>query len=151
MNENQSNEAVMKQLHSYRWKGRVLTTLALGVGLLSIAAGILLVWVNVAIIFPEVKLMLQQTNAATAGNTNSVSQTADVTPMRTLFDGTKVGSQSFVLLLQEKAMNVMSLAITLLGVGTFLTLVLVIFNRRVTLRQVNASLAEISEQIKALR
>src|SRR5262249_48644309 len=118
-------------------KGRVLTTLAFGVGLLSIAAGILLVWANTAIIFPEVNLMLQQSNAAKAGNTNSVAQTAAVDPMRTLSDGTKVDSQTLLLLLQGKAMNVMSLAVTLLGVGTFLTLLLVIFHRHVTLRQIN--------------
>jgi hypothetical protein len=33
----------------------------------------------------------------------------------------------------------------------FLTLLLVIFNRRVTLRQINISLAQISRQIKELQ
>jgi hypothetical protein len=36
-------------------------------------------------------------------------------------------------------------------VGTLLTLLLVIFNRRVTLRQINASLSQISNQIKELQ
>jgi len=151
MNEKKSemNEAVMKQLHSYRWKGRVLTMLALGMGLLSIGAGILLMWANAAVIFPEVNLMLQQSNAAKADNTNSTAIAGDL--LRALPDGTKVDSQTLLLLMQGKAMNVTSLAVTLLGVGTLLTLVLVIFNRRVTLRQINASLAQISEQIKALQ
>ena len=153
MNENkpEMNEAVMKQLHSYRWIGRVLTTLAFGVGLLSICGGILLVWANTRVIFPEVNLMLQQSSAATAGNTNSIAQTAPTDSMRTLSDGTKVDSQTMVLLLLGKSMNVTSLAVTFLGVGTMLTLLLVIFHRRVTLRQINASLAQISEQIKGLR
>jgi signal transduction histidine kinase len=50
-----------------------------------------------------------------------------------------------------KAMNVTSLAVALVAVGTLLTLLLVIFNRRVTLRQINASLAQISNQIKELQ
>jgi hypothetical protein len=152
MNENKPdmNEAVMKQLHSYRWIGRVLTGLAFGVGLLSICGGIVLVWANTRVIFPEVNLMLQQSNV-TAGNTNSIAQTAPTGSMRTLSDGTKVDSQTLVLLLLGKSMNVTSLAVTFLGVGTMLTLLLVIFHRRVTLRQINASLAQISEQIKGLR
>jgi hypothetical protein len=151
MNENkpEMNEAVMNQLRSYWWKGRVLTTVAFGVGLLSIGAGILLMWANAAVIFPEVNLMLQQSNAAKADNTNSTTIAGDV--LRSLPDGTKVDSQTLLLLMQGKAMNVTSLAVTLLGVGTLLTLVLVIFNRRVTLRQINVSLAQISEQIKALQ
>ena len=39
-------------------------------------------------------------------------------------------------------------SIVFVGVGTFLTLLLVIFNRQVTLRQINASLAQISAQMK---
>ena len=153
MNENkpEMNEAVMKQLHSYQWKGRVLTTLAFGVGLLPIGVGILLMWANAAVIFPEVNLMLQQSNAARAGNTNSIAPTVADGLLRALPDGTKVDSQTLLLLMNGKAMNVTSLAVTLLGVGTFLTLLLVVFNRRVTLRQINASLAQISEQIKALQ
>jgi hypothetical protein len=41
--------------------------------------------------------------------------------------------------------------VALLGFGTLLTLLLVIFNRRVTLRQINIHLAQISEQIKELK
>ncbi len=36
-----------------------------------------------------------------------------------------------------KALNVMSLAVALVAVGTLLTLLLVIFHRRITLRQIN--------------
>lgn len=50
-----------------------------------------------------------------------------------------------------KTMNVTSLAVALLGLGTLLTFLLIIFNRRVTLRQINVSLAQISKQIKVLR
>src|SRR5262249_43476161 len=120
MNKSEMNEAVMKQFRSYQWKGRVLTTLALGVGLLSIGAGILLMWANAAVMFPEVNLMLQQPRVAKAGDTNSITPTIAGDLLRTLPDGTKLDSQTLVTLMQAKAMNVTSLAVTLLGVGTFL-------------------------------
>jgi hypothetical protein len=50
-----------------------------------------------------------------------------------------------------KGIFLTAVSIALLGVGTFLTLLLVIFNRHVTLRQINANLAQISAQIKTLQ
>jgi hypothetical protein len=50
-----------------------------------------------------------------------------------------------------KALFSTAVSIALLGVGTLLTLLLVIFNRHVTLRQINASLLQISNQIKDLQ
>jgi hypothetical protein len=69
----------------------------------------------------------------------------------TLGDGKTVDRQVLVTLMMGKALNVTSLAVALLGFGTLLTLLLVIFNRRVTLRQINIHLAQISEQIKELK
>jgi hypothetical protein len=42
-------------------------------------------------------------------------------------------------------------SVALLGIGTTVTLLLVILNRRVTLRQVNTSLEQISKQIASLQ
>lgn len=155
MNEdNQShqfNEAVMKKLHAYGWKGRALASLALGVGLLSIAAGILLMWANSAFLFPQVQLLVQQSGTTQAGNTNLVAGANATDSRLTLSDGKTVDRQVLVTLMLGKAMYVTSRAVALLGLGTLLTLVLVIFNRRVTLRQINLSLAQISEQIKVLQ
>ena len=145
MNENEQelNEAVMKTLRSHRWMGRALITLALSVGLLSIVAGIFLVWGNSAVIFPQVQLLLQQPGVSQVGNTNAAAQTNAADTLLTLSDGTRVDRQALVTLMMGKALNVTSLAVTLLGVGTLLTLLLVIFNRRVTLRQISVSLAQI--------
>ena len=142
------NDAVMKKLKSYRWKGRALTTVALGAGLLSIVAGIFLMWANSMYIFPQVQLLAQTSGAAPSSNRNSITQTNVDSSVFTLSDGTTVNRQVLVTLMLGKAMNVTSLSVTLLGLGTLLTLLLVIFNRHVTLRQINASLAQISSQIK---
>ena len=68
-----------------------------------------------------------------------------------LSDGTIVDRHVLVTLMLGKAAFVTSRAVALLGAGTLLTLVLVIFNRRATLRQINISLAQISAQIKELK
>ena len=152
--ENQShqiNEAVMEKLHSYGWKGRAPVSLALGVGLLSIAAGILLMWANSSFLFPQVQLLVQQSGTMQAGNTNQVAGANDADSRLTLSDGKTVDRQVLVTLLLGKSMYVTSRAVALLGLGTLLTLLLVIFNRRVTLRQINLGLAQISEQLKVLQ
>src|SRR5438477_4032301 len=84
----QTHETVMKKLRSDRWKGRALTSLALGTGLLSIVGGIFLIWVNSVIIFPQVQLLLRNIGAAQSGNTNSMPQTNVDSSMLTLSDGT---------------------------------------------------------------
>jgi hypothetical protein len=44
-----------------------------------------------------------------------------------------------------------AVSVIILSAGTLTTLLLVIFNRRVTLKQINYSLAQISEQLKQLQ
>jgi hypothetical protein len=146
-----TNEAISKKLHAYHWTNRLLTTAALGIGLLAIAAAVLLVWANSARVFPQVQLLVQQYGTAHTSGANAVASTTATNDLLVLSDGTKVDQQVLVTLMLGKAMNVTSLALTLLGLGTLLTLVLVIFNRRVTLRQINANLAQISQQIKEMQ
>ena len=145
------NESILKKLNASRWAGRLLTTVAFSIGFLAIAGGILLTWGSTRVMFPQVQLLLQQSTAAPGVATNTVAGLNSANDeILTLGDGSKVNRQVLVTLLQGKIMNVTSLALTLLGLGTMLTLLLVIFNRRVTLRQVNVSLAQISQQIKEL-
>jgi len=145
------HEAVIKKLKSYRWKGRALTTMALGAGLLSIVAGVFLMWANTVFIFPQVQLLVQNSGSGQSNTINSISQTNVDSPLPTLSDGTTVDRQVLVTLMLGKAMHVTALSVTLLGLGTLLTLLLVIFNRHVTLRQLNTSLTQISNQIKELQ
>jgi hypothetical protein len=94
---------------------------------------------------------LKEYRAAPTDGTNSVAGTAPADERLTLSDGKTVDRQVLVTLMMGKALNVTSLSVALLGVGTLLTLLLVIFNRRVMLRQINAHLAQISDQIKELQ
>jgi hypothetical protein len=145
------NEPILKKLRVYRWAGRLLTTVAFGVGFLAIAGGIVLMRGSASVMFPQVQLLLKQSTAAYGAATNTVAGLNSTNEMLTLGHGSKVNQQVLVTLMQGKILNVTSLAVTLLGLGTMLTLVLVIFNQRITLSQVNASLAQISQQLKELQ
>ena len=151
MNEHKLNEAILRRLRALNWGGRALTAVALGVGMLCIAGGVLLVWANTHIIFPQVQTLVKEYHSAPVGGTNSVAGTAPADELLTLGDGATVDRQVLVTLMMGKSLNVTSLAVALLGVGTLLTLLLVIFNRRVTLRQINAQLGQISDQMKELQ
>jgi hypothetical protein len=147
----QMNAAVMKSLKSYRWKGRVLTSLALGVGLLSIFAGIMIAWANAMMIRPMERLLLQDYPSATRQvDTNSVAA-SPAEPKPPLPRAELDWRHIQVTAAHGKVMFLTAVSIALLGVGTLLTLLLVIFNRHATLRQINASLAQISNQIKELQ
>jgi hypothetical protein len=50
-----------------------------------------------------------------------------------------------------KGVLAVTVCVIILSCGTLATLLVVIFNRRVTLRQINHSLAQISEQLKQLQ
>ena len=154
-NRTEMNDAILKKISSHNWKGQALTIVALAVGILSIAAGALLTWGNTHVIFPEIRLLLKEENRALQQNLSlnapTTTPTNSVDPRLTLSDGTTVDRQVLVTLILGKAMYVTSLAVALVAAGTLLTLLLVIFNRRVTLRQINASLAQISNQIKELQ
>jgi len=62
-----------------------------------------------------------------------------------------LGLQFTMSYVMTKAILVVALSVFILSCGTLATLLLVVFNRRVTLRQINHSLAQISEQLKALQ
>ena len=150
-NAAEMNDAIARKLNTLRWTGRALTGLALAVGLLSIVAAVLLAWANSNMVMPMERLLFQDYPAAvkqTGTNAVPANQAGSKPPLtRDELDLRHVQ----VTLVHGKELFVTCLAIALLGTGTFLTLLLVIFNRRVTLRQINASLAQISQQIKQLQ
>jgi hypothetical protein len=152
------NEAVLKALRRQNLVGRTLTASALGFGLLSIAISILLAVALATILFPRISIMVTDyAHAVQQASTNSVGSTDTNSMAVNLIGGGEMSSSDpnwrhvVVTLGLGKAVNLMSLSLCFLGVGTFLTLLLTIFNRRVTLRQINLSLAQISQQIKELQ
>jgi hypothetical protein len=145
------NEAVMQKLRSYRWKGRALTALAISVGLLSIVVGMVIAWANAMMVMPMERLLLRDYPSALGqADTNSIAaeSSGSKTPLpRAELDWRHVQ----VTAAHGKVLILTAVSIALTGAGTFLTLLLVIFNRHVTLRQINTSLALISNQVKELK
>lgn len=146
--ENKMNDVILQKLNSSRWKGRVLTGAACGIGLLAIMAGILLAWVNTMRVIPVERVLLQtaqrQVQASAASPEKTESKTA-------LPHGELEWRHVQATSAHGKLLFFLSVSVVLLGAGTLLTLGLVIFNRRATLRQISISLAEISQQMKALQ
>lgn len=151
------NAAVLQKLKSYRWKSRVLTAVALTTGLLSIVVGIALASFMSRGLFPNVQLLLESTSAARQTGTNYVAAPGTNSVSINMLDGRTITASDpewrhvVVTLMLGKGMFLSSISIALLGAGTLLTLILVIFHRHVTLRQINGSLAAISSQIKELQ
>jgi len=143
------NEAIMKKLHAHRWTGRLLTTAALGIGLLSIAVGVLVAVANLNLVIPlEGRLLQSHPELMQRNETNNV---ASLETQPTLSKEQSDRSHLLVTFAHGKELMLTAAAVILVGLGTFVTLLLVIFNRHVTLRQVNASLTQISQQIKELQ
>ncbi len=122
----------------------------IGLGLLSLLAGIVLAVANLRFVMPMERLLLQDYPGVTMGHSETPSPqppSAKPPPSRDQLDARHVE----VTFAHGKELFLLPAAVVLVGLGTFLTLLLVIFDRRVTLRQVNASLAQISQQIKELQ
>ena len=147
------NAAVMKTLRRQTWFGRALAGTALGFGLLSIAVSILLAIALMTILFPHIRSMvIDYTQTAQQVGTNSIAHKGTNSMEINLNGGGDVNWRHVEATLGlGKAVYMISLSLILLGAGTLLTLVLTIFNRRITLRQINISLAQISNQIKELQ
>jgi hypothetical protein len=146
MNEsNEMNDAVMKTLRSHRWMGRGLVAVALSLGLLAILASVVIAWASAMMVRPMERLLLQDYPRAVQ---QAGSNTEGKAPLpREELDWRHVQ----VTAAHGKVMFLTASSVALLATGTVVILLLVIFNRRFTLRQINASLAQISNQIKELQ
>ncbi len=142
------NAAIMNRLRSYRWMGRTLAAAALSVGMLSIVAGILLGWASFFLVMPMERLLLQDYPRALAatGSKSPADDNGKSKPPLTREDLDFRHVQ--VTAAHGKVLVITAAAIVLLGTGTFLTLLLVFVNRRVTLRQISAGLEQISLQLR---
>ena len=146
------NTRILNAVAASRWQGRLLTGFALVFGLLSIAASIATVLGYLFLYRPKENQLLMDYGAivrAAGANPSAEDRRMVETPDGRRFDALGVQLTLGHAIAFGAAMVAVSVA--LLGAGTLVTVTLVIFHRRVTLRQVNASLAQISEQLRELR
>ena len=141
----ESNQAVMEAIRSQRWLGRGLAGLALALGLLAIFASIVLAWANAIMIQPMQRRLLEDYPRLAQQSGTNVE--GIVAMSREEIDWHQIQVSAA----HGKVMFLTAMSVGLLAAGTLVTLLLVVFNRRVTLGQINASLAQISRQIQTLQ
>ena len=142
------NQRVKAAVHAHRIKLRVLSTVAFAFGFVAIATSIFIVWFYVIMYLPKQREMLQDSKkrAVEMGRTNAASAQQGVKPVDNLLKTEVV--LTWVL---SMGVTVVALAVGALGLGTLVLLTVVVLNRRVTLNQINASLAQISQQLRELQ
>lgn len=146
------NTRILSAVATSRWQGRLLTGLALAFGLLSIAASLAVVMGYFILYRPKEKQMMAdyQTlvqSAAPKPEPGADPKLHEAETRRFAMVGLGM-TTTFAIAFCTAWIAV---AVALLGAGTLVTVTLVIFHRRVTLRQVNASLVQISEQLRELQ
>jgi len=143
------NDAVHEKLRSHQQKVRWLAGTAFLLGFLAIAASFLVVTGYFMFYRPKEKEVLRQvTLAAERAKAQPPSENADPRESKLPFDFPSV--QATMTFLHSVAIASLAAAIGILALGTLVLLAVVVLNRRVTLRQINASLAQISGQLREI-
>lgn len=141
------NELVRATVHSHRIKLRVFTSASFVLGFVAIAASIFIVWSYLIFYMPRQRVMLnlsQQTMEPAGTGTDSAGD--GMKRMQRLL-GAEVGLTYVV----SMGVTVVAVAVGVLGLGTLMLLTVVILNRRVALKQINASLTQISNQLREMQ
>ena len=141
------NERVKTAVHSHRLKLRVLTTVAFVFGFVAIATSIFIVWAYLILYLPKQRELLSDFKSiSNQPRTNTVSVEDRVKRLdEFVFTGV------FMTRAVSLGVAVVALAVGTLGLGTLVLLTVVILNRRVALNQINASLEQISNQLRELQ
>ena len=145
------SERVTVGVRAHQRKIRALTSAAFLLGFLAIAASVLIVSGYFVLYRPKEKEVLRQvTLAAERAKQNPAPAEGGATPQSKLpFDFPSV--QATMTFFHSVVITALAVAVGLLAVGTLVLLAVVILSRRATLNQINASLAQISTQLKELQ
>jgi hypothetical protein len=150
---NPTDEQVMQTLRRQTRGLRWLTAVAIAFWTLAVL-GTVGVLVFYSIFYaPKEKQMFRDYN--TYGHlthyTNSADPTAGSLPAGPATPEQALGVHFTMNYVATKAILVVAVSVIILSAGTLTTLLLVVLNRRVTLKQINHSLAQISEQLRQLQ
>ncbi|MDR3378040.1 MAG: hypothetical protein P4M10_05095 [Verrucomicrobiae bacterium] len=140
----QLNRRIATAVRSHRIKLRVLTGVAYLFGISAILASLRLVWLWRAVYWPMQEHLMKQieaaspATAATAGD--SLKRINELLDQETLHTA-----------MVSMGAAAVALSVAVLGLGMLVLVTVVVLNRRVTLNQINASLAQISSQLRDLQ
>lgn len=140
-----ADERVLKTIRrQQRWL-RALTGVALGFWALAVACGIAILVFYTMFVQPKEQTLMRDLELRQRAATHGENAPPPITAEQV--QGIQV-TMSWVIM---KGVLIVTGCLLLLSIGTVLTLVLVIANRRVTLRQINHSLVQISGQLRELQ
>lgn len=140
-NSSEIDEKIMQSVRSQNRMGRAFVGLAMALGILSITASVAIAWANAAFVWPMERLLLADYPPAVQQTGKNAEGKVPLSREELVWREIQVTAA------HGKAMFWISLAIAMQAAGTLVICGLVIFNRRATLRQINASLTQISNQI----
>jgi hypothetical protein len=145
------NERVTATVRSHQRKIHLLTGAAFFLGFLSVAASVVIESAYFVSYRPKEKQVLREvTLAAQEAKTNpAAAQGAVGDSPKLKFDYPSV--QATMTYFHSLVITFMAIAMGLLALGTLVLLAVVILSRRATLSQINASLAQISLQLRELQ
>ena len=139
------NTRVATAVNAHRTKVRVLMSMALLFGFLAIAASILIVAIYPVMYLPKQKEIIKQ--AETALIQAKIETVEEKLQRLDRFLGVEI----FMTHVISMGTTIVAAAVGILALGTLVLMLVVMLNRRVTLNQINASLAQISSQLKDLQ
>lgn len=141
------NERVKTAVNVHRIKLRVLTGAAFAFGILAVAASIFIVWFYLIMYLPKQKQMLRDSENAFAQTKQAEISVEENVKQINKFLGVEVLLTHVV----SMGVTIVALSVGVLGLGMLVLLSVVILNRRITLNQINVSLAQISRQLRELQ
>jgi hypothetical protein len=147
---NSTDERVMQALHAHQRRLKWLTAVAIAFWSLAVIASVGVLLFFTVFYAPKEKQILK--DYGTAGHlvarTNSPAGSQETGRMDT---DHALGVHFMMTWVMTRGILATAISVIVLSCGTLTTLLLVILNRRVTLKQINYSLAQISEQLKELK
>ena len=139
------NARVAAAVKAQRNRIRALTSMALLFGFLAIGASILIVAFYPVMYLPKQKELIRRAEAAA---TQAKTETTEESLRRL---DKFVGAGIFMTHVISMGTTIVAAAVGILALGTLVLVLVVVLNRRATLNQINASLAQISIQLKELQ
>jgi hypothetical protein len=145
------NDRVSAAVRSHRTKIRALTALAFLFGFLAIAASVVIVFFYLIFYLPKQKQLLHDAEVAVQQAKNNPS-TGEASLEKTVKRIDQfLGAQIVMTHVTSIGTTMVAVMVGILGLGTLVLLSVVVLNRRITLSQINLSLAQISTQLRELR
>jgi hypothetical protein len=150
-NSTQLNERILNSVRKHEQIRKWVTWIAAVTGLMLVSAGMLLALSYRTFIEPKQKQLTEDFafyEKAASGATNNLASPAPAGSEERRHASNERALAVMSQVLGQSTTYVVSASVALIGFGMLITVLLVVVTYRSTLRQINANLAEISEQIR---